>query len=133
MTRAVARRRSRFAHDVEIEGRHSLVIDEPREAGGDDEGASPTRVVAGALAACTAITMEMYAERKGWRLDDVEVGVDMEYDGYVPKSFEVTLRLPKELGEDQLERLKEIASRCPVHRILRHETDVAITDRVEPV
>ena len=133
MARAVARRRSGFVHDIEIEGRHSLVIDEPEEAGGDDEGPSPTRVVAGALAACTAITIEMYAARKGWQLDDVEVDVDMEYDGYVPKSFEVTLRLPKELGEDQLERLKEIASRCPVHRILSHETDVAITDRVEPV
>jgi putative redox protein len=133
MSRAVARRRSGFTHDVEIEGRHRLVIDEPTEAGGADEGPSPTRAVAGALAACTAITMEMYAERKGWQLDDVEVEVEMEYDGFVPKSFEVTLRLPKELGEDQLERLREIASRCPVHRILSHETEVSITDRVEPV
>jgi putative redox protein len=133
MAHAVARRRSGFTHDVEIEGRHRLVIDEPTEAGGADEGPSPTRAVAGALAACTAITIEMYAARKDWRLDDVEVEVEMEYEDYVPKSFDVTLKLPKELGEDQLERLREIASRCPVHRILRHETDVTVTDRVEPV
>jgi putative redox protein len=133
MAHAVARRRSGFTHDVAIEGRHRLVIDEPTEAGGADEGPSPTRAVAGALAACTAITIEMYAARKDWRLDDVEVEVEMEYEDYVPKSFDVTLKLPKELGEDQLERLREIASRCPVHRILRHETDVTITDRVEPV
>ena len=133
MAHAVARRRSGFIHDIEIEGRHSLVIDEPTEAGGADEGPSPTRVVAGALAACTAITIEMYAARKEWQVEDVEVEVEMDYEGYVPKSFEVTLRLPKELGEDQLERLREIASRCPVHRILKHETDVTVTDRVEPV
>ena len=133
MAHAVARRRSGFTHDVEIEGRHKLVIDEPPESGGDDEGPSPTRAVAAALAACTAITIEMYAERKGWRVEDVEVEVEIEYQEHVPRSFEVTLRLPKELGEDQLERLREIASRCPVHRILRHETDVSVTDVVEPV
>jgi putative redox protein len=130
---AVARRRSGFTHDVEIDGHHSLVIDEPPDAGGAHEGPSPTRVVAGALAACTAITMEMYAERKGWQLDDVEVRVELEYDGYVPKEFAVTIRLPKELGEDQLERLKQIAGKCPVHRALSNETGVSITDRIEPV
>jgi len=111
-----------------------LVIDEPEASGGADEGPSPTRALAAALAACTAITMEMYGDRKGWDLGEVEVEVDMEYgDANVPRSFEVTLRLPKSLSDEQLERLKVIAGKCPVHRALRHETDVSIEDRVEPV
>ena len=65
MVRATARRRQGFTHDVEIQGGHRLVIDEPEDAGGGNEGPSPTRTVAAALAACTAITTEMYADRKG--------------------------------------------------------------------
>jgi putative redox protein len=133
MPRASARRRQGYAHEVEIEGGHSLVIDEPEDAGGKNEGPSPTRLTAAALASCTAITMEMYADRKGWDVADLEVVVDMEYDGATPSSFTVTLKLPKELSGEQQEGLKVIASKCPVHRILRHETDVSIEDRVELV
>jgi putative redox protein len=134
MPKITARRREGFIHDVEIEGDHSLVIDEPEDAGGANEGPSPTRTLAASLAACTAITMEMYADRKEWELPDVEVEVDMEIgEGSVPKSFVVTLKLPKELSSDQQERLKVIAGKCPVHRVIRHETDVEIEDRVELV
>ena len=133
MVRVVARRRAGFTHDVEIEGGHSLVIDEPREAGGTDAGPSPTRTLGAALAACTAITMEMYAERKGWDVGAVEVDVGIEYEGAMPRSFEVTLRLPKELGSEQLERLRVIAGKCPVHRALSQETEVTVVDRVDPV
>ena len=130
---AVARRREGYTHDVEIEGGHKLVVDEPRETGGNDEGPSPTHLTAAALAACTAITMEMYADRKGWELPDAEVAVEMELDRSVPRSFVVTLKLPKELSADQQERLKTIAGKCPVHRALSHETEVSIEDRVELV
>jgi putative redox protein len=134
MPRASARRRQGYAHQIEIEGGHSLVIDEPTDAGGADEGPSPTRVLAASLAACTAITMEMYAERKEWDLSDVQVVVDMELDdASTPRSFEVTLKLPKELSEDQRERLKVIAGKCPVHKVIKHETEVSVEDRVELV
>src|SRR4051812_25510699 len=78
MVKASARRRQGFTHDVEVSG-HRLVVDEPEEAGGANEGPSPTRMLAASLAACTAITMEMYADRKGWELDEVEVQTEMEY------------------------------------------------------
>jgi putative redox protein len=131
MVRVTARRREGFTHEVEIEGGHRIVIDEPKEAGGADQGPSPTRTVAAALAACTAITTEMYAQRKGWELGDVEVGVEMEYgDAGVPQAFQVTLRVPRPLSEDQLERLRVIAGKCPVHRALSGEREVTITDRV---
>ena len=69
-----------FAHDVEIEGRHTVRIDEPTAVGGTDTGPSPTRLVAAGLAGCTALTIEMYAERKGWDVGKVEVDVDVTYD-----------------------------------------------------
>jgi putative redox protein len=134
MVRATARRRQGYTHDVEIQGGHRLVIDEPEEAGGANQGPSPTRTLAGTLAACTAITMEMYAGRKGWDLGELEVEVEMEYgEANVPRSFVVHLHLPKELSAEQLERLRVIAGKCPVHRALSHEREVTIEDRVEPV
>jgi putative redox protein len=130
MVRATARRRQGFTHDVEVSG-HRLVIDEPEEAGGANQGPSPTRTLAAALAACTAITMEMYAARKEWDVGEVEVDVEMEYgEASVPRSFVVTLRLPRDLDADRVERLKVIAGKCPVHRVLRHEREVTITDQV---
>lgn len=123
-----ARRREGYLHDVEIDdGAHRLVVDEPEVAGGDDAGPSPTRLVAAGLASCIAITLEMYAERKGWELGAVEVEVDVEYDGYVPTSFAATVHLPEELSEEQRERLLLIATKCPVHKLLAKETAVAVT------
>ena len=134
MVRATARRRQGYTHDVEIQGGHRLVIDEPEESGGANQGPSPTRTLAGTLAACTAITMEMYADRKGWDVGELEVEVEMEYaQSSVPRSFVVILRLPTALTEDQVERLKVIAGKCPVHRALSHDTEVSIEDRVELV
>jgi putative redox protein len=133
MARMIARRRAGYAHEVEIDGHHRLVVDEPESAGGADSGPSPTRVLGASLAACTAITVEMYADRKGWDLGALAVEVDMDYDGPVPSEFTVTLRLPGGFTEDQLERLRVIAGRCPVHRALATETKVTITDRVVPV
>ena len=133
MVRATARRRQGYTHDVEVSG-HRLVIDEPEASGGANEGPSPTRIVAAALAACTAITTEMYADRKGWDVGELEVDVEMEYgESSVPRSFVVTLQLPKGLDSEQVERLKVIAGKCPVHRLLSHEREVTVTDRVELV
>ena len=130
MVKVVARRRGGFTHEVEIEGGHTLVLDEPVSSGGADEGPSPTRTVGAALAACTAITAEMYAERKGWDVGALEVEVGIEYDGPGPKSFDVTLRCPSDLDDEQLDRLLTVASKCPVHKALVRETPVAVTDHV---
>jgi putative redox protein len=130
--RATAKRTAGYAHTVEIEGGHTLVIDEPESSGGSNTGPSPTRVVAAALAACTAITCEMYAERKGWDLGAVEVDVDLEYGrSSTIQRATVTLRVPKALDDDQRERLLVIAGKCPVHRAVSGETDVVIADTIE--
>ena len=130
--RATARRTGGYAHEVEIEGGHTLVIDEPESEGGANAGPSPTRVVAAALAACTAITCEMYAERKGWELGAVEVDVDFDYgpNSTIDRAT-VTLRVPEPLDGEQRDRLVVIAGKCPVHRALAGATPVQIRDRIE--
>ena len=131
MPRAVARRREGYTHDVEIDG-HELIVDEPAAGGGADQGPSPTRLLAVALASCTAITIEMYADRKGWDLGQLEVTVDMEYgERSAPRSFQVTVKLPGELSDEQRRRLEAIAARCPVHRVLAHEAEVQVEDRFD--
>jgi putative redox protein len=129
--KVVARRREGYAHDVEIEGRHTIRTDEPAAAGGTDSGPSPTRLLAASLAGCIAITVEMYAERKGWDVGPVEVEIDAEHEGFAPRSYAVNLRLSAELNEEQRARLLVIAGKCPVHRALTGEARISITDRVE--
>ena len=129
--RAVARRTDGYTHEVEIEGGHTLVFDEPLDQGGNDRGPSPTRTTAAALAACTAITVEMYATRKEWDLGDLEVEVDYELDPKATSRFDVLLKLPAALSDEQVEALRVIAAKCPVHRVLLG--DVEITDRIERV
>ena len=130
--RIVARRAEGYAHDVEIEGVHEVRVDEPAAAGGSDSGPSPTRLLAASLASCIAITVEMYAERKGWEVGKVEVDVEVGYDGPVPTSFEVGLKLPPELDEEQRRRLLTIATKCPVHKALAGATHVNVTERQGP-
>jgi putative redox protein len=131
--KVVARRREGFAHEVEIEGGHTILVDEPPEKGGADLGPAPTRLVAASLAGCIAVTMEMYAERKEWDIGAVEVEVDVTYEDYLPRAFDVTLRLPAGLSEEQKRRLTAIAGKCPVHKVLAGETAGSVSDRVEPL
>lgn len=128
--KVVARRRSGYTHDVEIDTGHTLVIDEPEIVGGNNLGPTPARVAAAGLAACTAITCEMYAARKGWELGDVEVEVHVQQSSSNQAFEEVTvdMRVSEPLDDDQLERLLTIAGKCPVHRALANE--VPITDRI---
>jgi putative redox protein len=130
--RATARRENgRLKHEVEIRD-HRVVADEPRANGGDDAGPSPQELLAASLASCTAITMELYARRKRW--DVGEVVVDVRYEAAQrgsPTRFKMEVRLPKELPEEQRERLMQIAAKCPVHRAL--EGEVMFEERVELV
>jgi len=128
--RIVARRRQGYAHDVELEG-HDLRVDEPHEAGGTDTGPRPTQLLGASLAGCIAITVEMYANRKGWDVGAVEVDVEMSYEGPVPNSFEVGLKLPSHLDAEQKRRLLVIATKCPVHKVLAGEGHVKVVERLE--
>jgi putative redox protein len=127
--RAVARQREKFTHDVKA-GDHNVVVDEPEESGGNDLGPSPQELLAASLASCTAVTMEMYAQRKGWDVSGLLV--DCRYtpaERGCPTRFELVMTMPPHLDEDQIERLRVIAAKCPVHRTL--EGEVAFDERVE--
>jgi putative redox protein len=127
--RAVARHREKLTHDVNTAS-HALVADEPVESGGQELGPSPQELLAAALASCTAVTMNMYAQRKGW--DVSGLAVDVRYtpaERGCPTRFELVMTMPAHLEEEQIERLTAIAAKCPVHRTL--EGEVAFDDRVE--
>jgi putative redox protein len=118
-----------YVHRVAIRG-HELTVDEPPEDGGTDTGPSPQELLAASLAACTAITIEMYASRKGWALGPVEVEVEYEVpERGEPTNFKLGLRLPGALTDEQVERIGAIAARCPVHRTL--EGGVTFETRTE--
>ena len=129
--RIVARRRQGYAHDVDLDGTHDLRVDEPVARGGTDTGPRPTELLAASLAGCTAITIEMYADRKGWDVGELEVDVEMGYEGPVPNSFEVGVKLPGHLDEEQRRRLLVIATKCPVHKVLAGEGHVRVVERLE--
>jgi len=132
--KVVARREQGFAHDIELEGGREIVVDEPASAGGSDKGPSPTQLLAASLAGCTAITLELYAERKGWDLGALEVEVDYTAsERQAPAGFEVVLRLPDSFDEDQRQRLLKIAAKCPVHKVLANEGSIAISERAETI
>ena len=130
--RASARRENgSLQHAVEMRS-HTLVADEPRDEGGDDAGPSPQELLAASLASCTAITTEMYAKRKGWDVGDVAVHVDYEpAQRGSPTRFRMRVDVPKEVPEEQRERLMQIGAKCPVHRVL--EGEVMFEETVELV
>jgi putative redox protein len=115
-----------------ISARHfTWYSDEPIEDGGTDAGPKPTELLLGSLGACVAITARLYAERKGWPLEGVEVTLDYEkfngrdypgYSGDAPFVYEfrerIVFRGP--LTDEQQARLLEIAKKCPVRRILEN-------------
>jgi putative redox protein len=112
-----------LAVDVQI-GPHRLRLDEPLSTpGGTDTGAEPLEVLLAALGACETITMRMYAARKGWALRHADVQLSASnIDGVYVIHRQLTI--DGDLDEGQRARLREIANRCPVHRILMNEVRV---------
>ncbi|MEO1288512.1 MAG: OsmC family protein [Chloroflexota bacterium] len=114
-------------------GNHIYHSDEPIEDGGTDQAPTPTQMIMGALGSCIAITMRLYADRKGWALDGVEIELDFErfkgkdypaYDGDERYVHEITKKITLQgaLTEDQRERIIEIGGMCPVHRLIASPT-----------
>ena len=127
--RATSSCQSGFRHTVKVR-QHQLTVDEPEDVGGTDLGPSPQELLAASLASCTTITMQMYAQRKGWDLSGVEV--DCEYspaERGCPTKFELVLRMPETMDDERVERLRVIAAKCPIHRTL--DGEVMFHERVE--
>src|SRR4051794_1489251 len=127
--KATARRVGTYRHEIAIR-EHGIAADEPSELGGGDSAPSPQELLAASLASCTAITMEMYATRKGLELPDVEVAVEYQpAERGCPTRFDLVVRIPADVSEEDAQRLMTIAAKCPVHRTL--EGEVMFSERLE--
>lgn len=116
-------------------GSHYMTADEPTTYGGNDFGPSPYELVSAGLSACTAMTLQMYAKRKGWQINNVEVHTsyskthaldcdDCESSDAKIDTFERDIRITGVFNDQQRERLLQIADKCPVHKTLNSETRI---------
>jgi putative redox protein len=123
-----------FTQEVSV-GPHRLVVDEPEDVGGDDEGPTPYDLMLAALGSCTSITVAMYAQRKGWPLQGVTARLRHSRihatdcaecetkEGRIDR-IELDIELAGPLSDEQRSKLLAIAKKCPVHRTLTSETSI---------
>ena len=126
-------------HEAQV-GDFKMILDEPKDLGGDNRGPGPYELMLVSLGACTSMTMLMYARRKGWDLEDVQIELfheqihaedckDCETKTGRLDKITRNIKIKGNINQDQQDRLLEIAEKCPVHRTLIHE-DVII-DNIE--
>ena len=129
-----------FSTQMKI-GNHYIMADEPLDYGGNDFGPSPYDLVSAGLSACTAMTIQMYAKRKQWDVQNVEVHTSYskthaqdceacESPSAKIDTFERAVKLSGDLDKKQIERILQIADKCPVHKTL-HSASQIITSLAE--
>ena len=104
---------------------HQLWADEPKDLGGQDTGFAPMELLLASLAACSGITLRMYAERKQWQLEAVELELSLDRDSTLAVTHIVRkVRFIGNLSEEQRQRLLQIANQCPVHKTLTNPIQI---------
>ncbi len=108
-------------------GNHTLVADEPPDHGGQDAGPAPYDLLLAALGSCTAITLEMYAAKKGWRLGQLRVDLTFFKNREGESRIERVLHVTEPLDEEQWARLIDVAGKTPVTKTLLSGTPITTT------
>jgi putative redox protein len=99
-------------------GKNTIIADEPVSNGGGDEGMNPHEILVAALGACTCATLRMYADRKEWPLEGINVTVNLSHDLQDNTNIHREIELIGDLTVEQKDRLLVIANKCPVHKTL---------------
>lgn len=107
-----------YLHRIQV-GRYALETDEPRSLGGQDAAPAPFDYYLAALAACTAITLRMYAERKGWNLGELRVELSLGFGEDGRPQVHRLLHADAGLSDEQWTRLLEIVANTPVTKAMR--------------
>lgn len=107
---------------IEI-GPHRLLTDVAPASGGEGSGPEPHDLLAAALAACTTLTVNLYAKRKGWQLDEVQVSIRHGQEGAV-YALHRSIHYVGALSEEEKQRLTDIANKCPVHKTLSGQIQI---------
>lgn len=123
-TAAVKSTDTHYKHLIQT-GTHDLLADEPEHAGGKDAGPAPYDYILAGLGACTAITLRMYAEKKGWELGELTVGLNLLKDHDGNTFIERTLHITGTLDDEQWERILDIASKTPVTKTLANGAQIS--------
>jgi putative redox protein len=121
-TAVVTFEQGKMQHEVRV-GSHHLISDVSVAEGGEDLGPTPHEYLAIALASCTAITLRMYALRKGWPLQSADTTVTLDHQKTQSK-FDRKIHLVGDLTDEQKSRLLEIANHCPIHQALTGKIEV---------
>ena len=117
MTATARRVGDGLTHKVDVNGRHTILTDEPGRLGGSDLGPAPHELLAATLASCVATMIAMYAQNRGWDIGEAAVQVTYDTDS-LPRRFTIDIQLPEDLTPDQQRRLERVADTCPVRRAL---------------
>ncbi len=138
MSEVTVRSLANLQNEVRYGPGHSLIADEPVQAGGEDAGPDPYTLLLAALGSCVSMTLMLYARRKGWPLEEVTVTLrqkrihardcaecERTTDGYVHE-IQRRVTVAGQLSDEQRSRLQEIAHKCPVHKTLTSE--IVITE-----
>jgi len=127
MTATARRIGDGLTHHIDVNGRHTIVTDEPERLGGSDLGPAPHELLAATLASCVATMIAMYAQNREWDIGQTSVEVTYDPDSS-PRLFAIEIRLPSSVTTEQRRRLERVAETCPVRRAL--EADCVFEERI---
>ena len=117
LTASARRIGNTLRHEVDVNGRHVIITDEPESLGGTNAGPAPHELLPATLASCISTMIALYVARREWDIGEVRVDVTYDHEA-VPRRFDVDIRLPDGLTQDQIDRLRRVADTCPVRRAL---------------